>query len=99
MDGADVGVRGAPALLALVDAALGRDAKALDAARRAVVDELGGAALLDAAGVIGGFDAITRVADATGTPLEPEKETRTAALRAELGVSRFHEERERLGGA
>ena len=79
MDGATAtGVRGGEALLALVDAALGRDNAMLEQARAAVRHSLGEAALLDASAVIGGFDGITRIADAIGIPLEPAKQEQTA---------------------
>ncbi len=41
---------------------------------------------LDAAAVIAGFDGITRIADATGIPLEPAKAEQTADFRKELGL-------------
>jgi hypothetical protein len=45
--------------------------------------------LVDAAGVVGLFNAIDRVADATGIPLEPEKAEASADFRAALGLDRF----------
>ena len=50
---------------------------------------LGPAGLVDAAGVIGLFNAIDRIADATGIPLEPEKAEASADFRAALGLDRF----------
>jgi hypothetical protein len=52
---------------------------------------LGGDALVDAAAVAGLFDAIDRVADATGIPLEPEKQEATTDLRARLGIGKYAE--------
>ena len=76
------------ALLAFADAVIeGRTE--LDGARDAVVDCLGEAAMVDAAAVIAGFDAITRVADGSGIPLEPEKAEATAGWRSHLGIDDF----------
>jgi len=76
------------ALLAFADAVIeGRTE--LDGARDAVVDCLGEAAMVDAAAVIAGFDAITRVADGSGIPLEPEKAAATAGWRSHLGIDDF----------
>ena len=49
--------------------------------------------LTDAAGVIGGFDGITRIADATGIPLEPEKAAMTADFFDALDIGRFRREK------
>ncbi len=49
--------------------------------------------LVDAAAVVGFFNAIDRVADATGIPLDPERLEGTADFRAELGIDRFVEGR------
>jgi hypothetical protein len=72
-------------LLAFADAAIGPDGD-LAAARAAVVDHFGDDGVADAAAVIAGFDAITRVADGSGIPLEPPKAEATAQWRASLGI-------------
>ena len=90
MDGATAtGVVHGALLVALVDATLGRDEPALERARDAVRNALGSEALIDAAAVIGGFDGITRIADAIGIPLEPAKAEQTADFFAALRIDRF----------
>jgi hypothetical protein len=92
MDGTTAtGVTGGGMLVALVDAALGRDDAALVQARAAMRASLGLAAVMDAAAVIGAFNGITRIADATGIPLEPAKVEQTADFFAALGIGRFRE--------
>lgn len=56
-------------LLDLVDATVARHELAIAPAREWVLDELGGEALVDAAGVIGNFEMMNRIADATGIPV------------------------------
>jgi hypothetical protein len=80
-------------LLAFADAVLGRDAGTLARAREAVRQAVGDAGLSDAAAVIGGFDGITRIADATGIPLEPEKAAQTADFFDALDIGRFRREK------
>jgi hypothetical protein len=46
-------------------------------------------AMIDAAAVIAGFDAITRVADGSGIPLEPPKAQASADWRASLGIDAY----------
>jgi hypothetical protein len=55
-------------------------------ARKALFDALGPAALVDAAAVLASFNAVVKVADATGIPLEQFKADATADLRAQLGL-------------
>ena len=83
-DGSTIGVDHAVELIAFADAAVGRDPDATRRAREHVVVVLGEAAMIDAAAVIGGFDGITRVADATGIPIEPQKAEMTADFRTAL---------------
>jgi hypothetical protein len=75
-------------LMAFADAALDAG-DGLATARRAVVARLGAQAMVDAAAVIAGFDAITRVADGSGIPLEPPKAEATAEWRASLGIDDY----------
>lgn len=62
-------------------------AAAVEAVHRAL--SLGREAMTDAAGVIAGFDAITRGADGTGIPLEPTKAEASADWRARLGIDDY----------
>lgn len=89
----EVGVAGAAELIAFADAAVRRDPEACARGRVAVSGALGEAAMIDAAAVIGGFDGITRIADATGIPLEPAKAEQTADFRAALDIGRFQWEK------
>ena len=79
-----IGVDHAAELIAFADAAVARDAAAVRQARERVIARLGEAAMIDAAAVIGAFDGITRVADATGIPIEPQKADMTADFRTAL---------------
>ena len=85
----DAGVPHGRLLVEFAEAVLGEDDAALSHARAELVAALGPAGFVDAAGVIGLFNAIDRVADATGIPLEAEKAAASADFRAELGVDRF----------
>lgn len=82
------GVRHEAELLAFADAAIAAGA-GLAEARRLVVGRMGENAMHDAAAVIAGFDAITRVADGSGIPLEAQKAEATAEWRARLGIDTF----------
>ena len=83
------GVPHADVLLPLCDATIQDSTLSLEGVRQVVVARLGPAILVDAAAVIGGFDGITRVADATGIPLDARVAGPSAGWRAELGIDRF----------
>jgi hypothetical protein len=85
----DGGVPHGRLLVAFAEAALGDDDIALMRARGALQAVLGPAGLVDAAGVVGLFNAIDHVADATGIPLEPEKAAATADFHTALDLDRF----------
>ena len=76
-------------LVTLVEAALGDTAPALDVARQAVRRAMGDAAFVDACAAIASFNAVVKVADATGIPIEDWKAERTKDIRAELAIDRF----------
>ena len=54
---------------------------------------MGAAALVDAAAIVATFNAIDRVADSTGIPIEDGKAAATADVRAALGINSFAENR------
>ncbi len=87
--GGDVGIPHADLLVALAEAVHGDDEAALTAARANLVEAMGEAALVDSAAVVATFNAIDRIADATGIPLEDDKAESTAELRADLGIDAF----------
>jgi hypothetical protein len=76
-------------LLAFADAAIDGRADDIAHTRTLVEARLGTRAMVDAAAVIAGFDAITRVADGSGIPLEPPKAAATADWRARLGIDSY----------
>ena len=85
-------VPGGSALVAFVDAALSDDAEAVVSARDKLQAELGPAALVDAAGVLGNFEMMNRIADATGTPVGKGALARTAEWRKAIGIDRLFPE-------
>jgi hypothetical protein len=90
------GIPQADRIIEFAEAVLSGDAARLGRARAAILDAMGPAALVDAAGVAGLFNAIDRVADATGAPLEPDKAADTASLRDAIGIDAFDAARARL---
>ena len=92
----DCGIPDGRLLIEFAEAILGGDKARLARVRAAILSTMGGAALVDAAGVAGLFNAIDRVADATGTPLEEAKAVDTASLRDAIGIDEFDAVRARL---
>lgn len=83
------GVAHAAILLRFADGIVGTDDDALARARADALATLGPAAVVDAAAVASNFERMVRVADATGTPLDPPLVVLTEPMRAELGLDRF----------
>lgn len=69
-----------------MEAVLGDDDAVLAAARRAVRDAIGDAGFVDACATIASFNAVVKLADGTGIPLEDWKAERTRDLRASLSL-------------
>lgn len=84
-------------MIEFAEAVLGDDDARLRAARQTIHDALGPDAVVDSAGVAGLFNAIDRVADATGAPLEDDKAEMSAALREEIGIDAFAANKQALG--
>ncbi len=75
------------ALLArFVEHVIGGEVPQLQAVRREVRQVLGDAAFVDACATIASFNAVVKIADGTGIPIEDWKAERTRDLREELGI-------------
>ena len=74
-------------MIEFAEAILSGDKGRLDAAREAILTSMGSDAVVDSAGVAGLFNAIDRIADATGAPLEKDKEEMTAEMREAIGIN------------
>ena len=76
-------------MIEFAEAILSDDKGRLDAAREAILTSMGSDAVVDSAGVAGLFNAIDRIAAATGAPLEKDKEEMTAEMREAIGINEF----------
>ena len=76
-------------MIEFAEAILSDDKGRLDAAREAILTSMGSDAVVDSAGVAGLFNAIDRIADATGAPLEKDKEEMTAEMREAIGINEY----------
>ena len=80
-------------LVAFAEAVLGADDARLAHTQSEIRAAIGDAALVDAAAIVATFNAIDRVADATGIQIEDAKAQSTADVRAALGINAFAESR------
>lgn len=85
----DTGVAHGAELVAFVEAVMGRDEEALVRARAALRAALGPEAFVDACAVIGAFNVVDRIADATGIPLDDGLVGISSDVRQELDLARF----------
>jgi hypothetical protein len=85
----DGGIPSGELLVEFAEAVVGGDDERLSHTRAGLSERLGAKGLVDATAVVGFFNAIDRVADATGIPLDPERLESTAGFRAELGIDGF----------
>jgi hypothetical protein len=83
-------------MIEFAEAVLSDNDARLQAARQAIHDTMGADAVVDSAGVAGLFNAIDRIADSTGAPLEADKAEITAGLRAAIGIDAFAAQKEAL---
>ncbi len=83
------GVAAGEALARYADAFFEDGRQDFAAARDRLHEEIGGEALVDAAGVLAIFNAVVRIADATGIPLEDEKARLSADFRDALGINDY----------
>ncbi|MEJ2086942.1 MAG: hypothetical protein P8Y69_00335 [Gammaproteobacteria bacterium] len=82
----DSEVPGGDALIRFTEAVLG-DGTELAAARDALVRELGERRMVDAAGVVGNFQRMVRIADSTGIPVDGAMAESMREVREFLGLN------------
>lgn len=96
-DGGDGGVPHGALLARLAEAMWEGDAEATAAARAAVVDAAGAEVMVDAVAVSANFHMMTRVADGTGTPLDPGTFDMTESVREACELNEFVTRRDPKG--
>jgi hypothetical protein len=89
-DAAGIGVPHGAALVEFGEAMLGGDAQRRALAREAIYNDLGAQALVDAAAIVASFNAVVKLADGSGIPLEDFKAEATVVLREELGLEKLN---------
>ena len=85
------GVPSGDLLIELVESVLLGEASDVAAARKKVLGALGGAALVDACATVASFNAVVKIADGSGIPLEEAKAARTKEIRQSLGIDDFRQ--------
>lgn len=85
----DGGVPHGRLLVRYAENLLANDHPGLRESIAAIRQQMGDAALVDTAAVAGLFNAIDRVADSTGIPMEAAKVAASADFRASLGINQF----------
>lgn len=83
------GIDNAPALVAFVEALIGRDALRLAQARTVLVGEIGADGMIDAAAVAANFQRMVRIADATGIPFDAQMNAMTRDIQELLELRRY----------
>lgn len=83
------GIAHAPALLAFAEATVQGGEAELAKARQVLLDAVGSDGLVDAAAVVGNFERMTRIADATGIPLDAPVNALGEDLQDRLGLKDF----------
>lgn len=73
----------------IVDGVINRDDVAMPTIREEAVRTIGAQSLVDAIAVVSAFNAITRVADSTGIPLDESTETATEEMRVLHGINAY----------
>ena len=76
-------------LVRFVDAVLTGTGADYATAREAVIKAVGDAAFVDVCATVASFNAVVKIADATGIPLEDAKAERTRDLRASYDIDRL----------
>jgi hypothetical protein len=94
----DGGVEHGARLVAFTEAVMGSDEAALARERAALRGLLTPEAFVDAAAVIGAFNVVDRIANATGIPLDAGLAAMSGEVREELDLVRFESSANTPGG-
>jgi alkylhydroperoxidase family enzyme len=93
----DAGVAHGARLMAFAEAVMGDDDETLARERAALRALLSPEAFVDVAAVVGAFNVVDRVADATGIPLDPPLAAMSTDVQRELNLPRFASAANTLG--
>ena len=77
------------ALMKFAEACMGKDEETLNSARDVLLAQAGPAVLVDAAGVVGNFQRMVRIADSTGIPLDERSVEAYSTVVDALDLGRF----------
>jgi len=91
VDDESIGVPDEAILLEIADAVYAADPVQLDKVREQGLAVLGAVALVDAIGVAAAFNGITKIANATGIPLDASTESQTVEMRQKTSIDEFAE--------
>jgi len=76
-------------LLAFVEAVLAGTEQEAQTLRMKIRETMGDAAFVDVCATVASFNAVVRIADGSGIPLEKIKAESTVDIRDELGINQF----------
>jgi hypothetical protein len=85
----EIGVLHEDILLSIAEAVCNGEEKELALVREAALNILGSQALVDAIAVASGFNGITKVANATGLPLDETTENSTVIMRQQTKINDY----------
>lgn len=88
-DSVDERIPAGKELTAFADAVVEGDQATLDAARSELLAAVTSEQFVDAAGVVGNFERMVRIADGIGISLDPSFTDTTADMREDLGLNDF----------
>ena len=91
-DGGEVGLQNENELFAVAEAVFDGDEDQMGQVRSEVEAVLGPQALVDAIGVAAAFNGITKIANATGLPLDSTTNDRTVEIRQLTGIDNYSEQ-------
>lgn len=84
-----IGVPDEEVLVAIADAVYSGEPDRLSEVRALGVNAIGPTAVVDAIGVAAAFNGITKIANATGIPLDESTDALTPEMRASTGIDRY----------